>query len=192
MTDTFNDSRDDEDMLNVSDISESAPSSQESLSEVEMQAQKIRELELKIAGYDEKLLRARADFDNYRKRVQREMGELAGSVKSATLSDLLPVFDHYQFAVQAMNSGSDYDSLKQGMNLILEEFERFFKNIGVQKISATPGEPFDPKWHEAVSMENSSEYNENQIVREMKSGYRVDDRLIRAATVVVSSGSQTG
>jgi molecular chaperone GrpE len=197
MSEQFNTNINDDmdNMMQTDDDAVSLSSSPENqadvpLTEEEIQAAKFQELELKLADSNDKLLRTRADFDNYRKRMQREMGELASSIKSSTLADLFPVFDHFQFAVQAVNTSNDIDSLKQGMNLILGEFDRFFNSNGVQKISTNPGDPFDPKWHEAVSMEESSEIKENHLIREMKSGYRIDDRLIRPATVVVSSGKR--
>ncbi len=147
----------------------------------------VTELEAQLAESHDKHLRLRADFDNYRKRMQRDLVDAREFSRLGTLEEILPVLDHFQMAMAYANQSADYATLKQGMDMILVEFERCFENLGVTRIVCV-GEPFDPNHHEAVATEPSDEVPDGVILRETKAGYRLGDRLLRAPAVVVSSG----
>ncbi len=145
------------------------------------------DLKTQLDQAQERYLRARAEMDNYRKRVQREFGEIRNASKVMVVSDFLTVFDHFQMATEHAEKNGDFNTLKQGMDMILTEFRRAFESLGVEQVSAV-GKEFDPTEHEAVAHEPSQEIPAGQVLQQWKCGYRMGERLIRPATVVVSSG----
>jgi len=148
-----------------------------------------KDYEKTIAELNDKLLRQKAEADNYRKRMQREMTELRRIVKQGTIQEFLPVCDHFQMAVNHAELNADIDTIKQGMNMILTEFNRVFENLGVEKME-TVGTKFNPQEHEAISQEYSDEIPKDHITKEWKPGYKIAGKLLRPAGVVVSSGSE--
>ncbi len=136
---------------------------------------------------NDKYLRARAEMDNYRRRVQREFGEIRELAKASTIEEFLPVFDHFQMAMLHINENPDINTLKQGMDMILAEFHRTLESLGATALDAT-GREFDPNEHEAVAQEPSDSVPAGKVLRQWKCGYRIGERLLRPATVVVSSG----
>jgi molecular chaperone GrpE len=145
------------------------------------------EIQAMVNDLADKHLRAKAELDNYRKRVQRDFSEIRQQTKSSTIQEFFTVFDHFQMAMDHADENADVATLKQGMDMILAEFKRTFENLGVEQITAA-GKPFDPSEHEAVSQEPSDEVAEGIVIRQWKNGYRMGERLLRPATVVVSSG----
>jgi molecular chaperone GrpE len=141
-----------------------------------------------IADLTDKLLRSRAEFDNYRKRITREFGDVREQAKQRTVAEFLSVYDYFILAVKHMETSSDIGSIKQGMQMILTEFARSFEALGVKEINAE-GQPFDARFHEAVAQEASASVPEGTVIRQWKSGFTVGENLLRAATVVVSSGN---
>ena len=140
-----------------------------------------------IAQANDRYLRARADFENYRKRMTREFGEVRDFSRQQTIAEFLNVYDMFLLAVDHAEQASDLDSMKQGLKMILAEFQRTFENLGVKKIE-TQGQDFDPGIHEATSQEPSEKVPEGKIIREWKAGFMINSKLLRAANVVVSSG----
>lgn len=136
---------------------------------------------------NERLLRVRAEFDNYRKRLQRDMADLRVQVRSATLQEFLPVFDHFEMALAHADQAADPEALTQGMAMIKAEFRRTLESLGVEIIQAE-GQPFDPGYHEAVAQEPSATIPEGHVIKQWKNGFRIGERLIRPAAVVVSAG----
>lgn len=140
-----------------------------------------------LALANDRYLRARADFENYRKRMAREFGEVRDSARQQTIAEFLNVFDMFQLAVDHADQASDLESLKQGLKMILGEFQRTFENLGVKRME-TVGQDFDPTIHEATSQEPSDTVPEGKVIREWKSGFLLNSKLLRTANVVVSSG----
>jgi molecular chaperone GrpE len=147
-------------------------------------------LRQQLEEWKDKSLRARADLDNYRRRVQREMGELRAQERAATLAALLSVLDHFQMARDHFAASPDLPAMKQGLDMIGDEFRNALASLGVQPFDAT-GQPFDPSQHEAVSQEASESVPAGHVLRQWKTGYRLGDQLLRPAVVVVSSGAPT-
>lgn len=138
---------------------------------------------------NDRYVRARAEIDNYRKRAQRELADSRTATKAGTIEEFLTVFDHFQLAMNHAETSGDTAALKQGMDMILKEFERAFQNLGVEQISAE-GQAFDPALHHAVAEEPNDDVPPGEVVREWKPGYRLGERLIRPASVVVSKGPE--
>ena len=140
-----------------------------------------------IADLNDKLLRLHADFDNYRKRMAREANETRERSKIAVITEFLPVYDFYNMAMKHAATSDDVNAIKQGMQMILNEFKRALDSFSIKEI-ATEGKPFDPKFHEAAKTEANENVPEGTIIAQWKPGYMMGERLIRPAMVVVSSG----
>lgn len=166
----------------VSAVSPPAMISQQELDALRVEAAKAKE------NLD-RLLRSQADFDNYRKRVARERQELIRSANEKLLQELFTPLDHFEMGLQSVqppNEVNANDALRQGMEMVLSQFQQFLKSQGVVEIQAS-GQMFDPAQHEAVAHE-SADAPEGQVLRLLRKGYRCNDRLLRAASVVVSKG----
>jgi molecular chaperone GrpE len=152
--------------------------------------EEIVELQAKAAKADEhwdRLLRLTADMDNYRKRAARDRDDAVRNAQERILSKLLPVVDNFEMAMQAAGTaeGASIDSLKSGVQMILSQVKGILTESGVEEIDAA-GKPFDPNLHEAVSQVESADVEEGAVLQQLRKGYKMRDRLMRAATVVVA------
>lgn len=132
----------------------------------------------------DRLLRTAAEFDNYRKRVERERRELSEYAGADILTDLLPIIDDLERALQA-SAGSDAESYRRGVELIHKQMTDLLRKRGVKPIDAV-GTQFDPRYHEAVMQESTDEHREGEVMAELRRGYTLGDRLLRPATVKVA------
>ena len=132
----------------------------------------------------EQFLRAVADFDNYRKRVERERRELSEYAAADVLLELLPIIDNFERALQAP-AGADTDGLRRGVELIHKQMLDLLRKRGVSPIEAH-GADFDPNVHQAVIHEPSDEHREGEVMQELQRGYKLGDRLLRPAMVKVA------
>jgi molecular chaperone GrpE len=150
------------------------------------------ELKAGAAKADEnwdKFLRAAADLDNYRKRVAREKEELARFTSERVLAALLPALDNLERAIDsAQQHGTEDSSLLEGITQVCSQFRRTLAELGLKEVSANAGHPFDPNLHEAVSHVESGEHPEGHVVEQLQRGYKLADRLLRPARVIVSKG----
>jgi len=135
------------------------------------------------------LLRKTAEFDNFRKRTERERSEFARRAAEDLLRDLLPLVDDLERALAVTPKDSDGESYRIGVELIHRQLLELLRKREVTPIAAV-GEPFDPNLHEAVTQEPSDEHPEGTVIREFRRGYRLGDRLLRAAMVIVSAGGR--
>lgn len=133
----------------------------------------------------EQLLRTTADFDNYRKRMRRELDEAKVKGQQDVVRDLLPVFDNLERAVQASGTANDAASVIEGIRMVLKLFEDTAERIGLTRIK-TIGERFDPQVHEAIQQKESADAAPGTILAEVVPGYRFGEKLVRAAMVVVA------
>ena len=124
-----------------------------------------------------------AEFDNYKKRSQKEKESLYSSVLSDVIEVMLPVVDNLENALKAETQDENY---KQGIELVLKQFKDVLKSKGVEEIPAV-GETFDPSLHEAVSSVQDSDKNAQEIVQEYRKGYKIGSRVIRHSMVVVAN-----
>jgi molecular chaperone GrpE len=133
----------------------------------------------------EQLLRTTADFENYRKRMRREVEEAKVKGQQEVVRDILPVFDNLERAVQASSTANDAASVIEGIRMVLKLFEDTAERIGLSRIK-TVGERFDPQVHEAIQQKESAEAAPGTILSEVVPGYRFGEKLVRAAMVVVA------
>lgn len=135
----------------------------------------------------DQLLRTLADFDNYRKRTQREKQDEYRRGKEDVLRDLLPVFDNLERASNSMRPDADVAAIATGVKMVLKLFEDTLSRIGGKRIAAL-GSPFDPNVHEAIAQVESAEHSAGTVAQELVAGYQFGDRLLRPAMVAVSKG----
>lgn len=139
----------------------------------------------KIAELEDKYLRQVAEFDNYRRRVMKEKAELILNGGEKVLTEILPVVDDLERAQQQMEKSTDVDSLKEGVNLIIDKFMKFLKSQGVEQID-TKDKDFDVNFHEAITMIPSpTEEQKGKVIDCVSKGYTLNEKVIRYAKVVV-------
>jgi molecular chaperone GrpE len=142
--------------------------------------------EQKCDEYYDRLLRASAEFDNYKKRTTREMRDVVRYANEKLFKELINVVDNLERAIaSAEQDGKADDPLLQGVRLTLNEVEKILERHNVEPIAAL-GEAFDPNFHQAMMQEESADHAANTVISEMQKGYKLHDRLLRPAMVVVS------
>lgn len=141
--------------------------------------------------YLDQLQRTRADFDNYRKRVERERPMLAEAGVRDLVGELLPVLDNLERALEALVAAGDQGAqgIVAGVEMVKQQLGALLVGRGVEEIPAE-GEAFDPTVHEAVQGVPSPEHPEGTVVAVVERGYRMSDTVIRPARVVVSQGGE--
>lgn len=157
----------------------------------EAKAEKTKEKtpEQQIAELKDSLLRKVAEFDNFRKRKSKDLQDARFNATCGVLESFLTVYDHFKMAMKSVDNGDSLEIVQQGMQMIFSEFGRTFENMGVKEVSAV-GQKFDPMLHDAISKQASDEVEEGMVIQEWKSGYKLNERLLRPAVVVVSSGPE--
>ena len=143
----------------------------------------LTEAQEAIAELNERIVRLTADFDNFRKRAQREKDEARQFANQGLLEKLLPVLDNFEMALTAVKDADP--SVRDGVQMILDQLLGVLKESGVEPVDAT-GKPFDPNLHEALSQEETTEVEEGTVVQQVQRGYKLNDRLVRPARVVVA------
>lgn len=141
------------------------------------------EARAEIGDLSERLLRLQADFENFRKRAQREKDEARQFANQGLLEKLLPVLDNFEMALTAVKDADP--SVRDGVQMILDQLLGVLKESGVEPVDAM-GQPFDPNLHEALSQEETTEVEEGTVVQQVQRGYKLNDRLVRPARVVVA------
>jgi molecular chaperone GrpE len=141
-----------------------------------------------VAKWKDAALRAQAEMDNYRKRVARERDEDYKRAQATLLERLLPVLDNFDLGMMEVRKGDPKSPIVVGMEMIERQLKEFMSSSGVEVIDAT-GAKFDPNLHEAVSQEEDAATPEGHVVRQVRRGFRLRDRLLRAAMVIVSKGA---
>ena len=143
----------------------------------------LTEAQEAIAESNERIVRLTADFDNFRKRAQREKDEARQFANQGLLEKLLPVLDNFEMALTAVKDADP--SVRDGVQMILDQLLGVLKESGVEPVDAM-GQPFDPNLHEALSQEETTEVEEGTVVQQVQRGYKLNDRLVRPARVVVA------
>jgi molecular chaperone GrpE len=150
----------------------------------------IDRLKAEAAENWDKFLRTAAELDNYRKRVAREKEELARYTSERVVAALLPVLDNFERALAATEQHTaDNVALLDGLKQIQTQFRRTLEEFGLKEVIVHEGHPFDPNLHEAVGHVESAEHAEGHVIEQLQRGYKLADRLLRPARVVVSKGT---
>ncbi|MEI6872704.1 MAG: nucleotide exchange factor GrpE [Verrucomicrobiota bacterium] len=147
----------------------------------------IGQIQADLERFRDLALRSQADFENYRKRAIREREEAVRFANFSFVEKIVPVLDSFELGLAAARSNEAAAPIVSGMEMVRRQLDEVLHQFGVEAVDAT-GHPFDPNLHEAVAQEPSSEVVEGSVVRQLRKGYRLKDRLVRAALVVVSGG----
>lgn len=142
----------------------------------------------KADEYYDRLLRQTAEFDNYKKRMARERIEAVQYANQSLLLKLINVMDHFDMALAAANQvqqDASLQSFKTGIDMIYSQLKSSLTDSGLEEIN-TQNQPFNPSWHEAISQKETTDIPEGQIVEQLRKGYKLNNRLLRAASVVVA------
>lgn len=142
-----------------------------------------QKLQLENKELNDKLLRQMAEFDNYKKRTAKEKQELSGYTKSLCLQDFLNIIDNFERALTFESKDEDF---KKGMEMILNQLNEAIKNQGVEEVEAL-GTEFNPEMHNAINQVEDENFGENTVCQVMQKGYKIGDRIIRHAMVVVAN-----
>lgn len=160
-----------------------------STSEAPLTSEELAALKAKAGKADEhwsQLLRTTADFDNYKKRAARERQDAQKFATESMLEKLIPVLDNFEMAMlAAQQPTATPDSLRSGVSMIHQQLRNVLSDAGLQEIIAQ-GQTFDPNIHEAVSEQESAEVEEGRVLQQLRKGYRLRERLLRPATVIVA------
>ena len=160
----------------------------ESPSELLVAQQALTAKAEELQALNDKYLRLAAEFDNYKRLAQRDQRDQIRFGNEQLLKELLPVVDNLERAIKASKEDGSSEVLIQGVELTLKQLSGALSKFGVQAIP-TVGEPFDPSGHQAVASVPSEQVPSQHVVEEFQRGYRLHDRILRAAMVTVSAGS---
>jgi molecular chaperone GrpE len=136
----------------------------------------------------DRLLRLQADFENFKKRTRRERGELVRRAAEDLMTELLPILDHFELGFENASNHEANPNVVEGFQIVYNQMVSGLKKHGLEPIDAV-GQPFDPHLHEAITYLPSEEHPADHVIQQTRRGYMLGDRLLRAAQVVVSSGS---
>jgi len=153
---------------------------------IEEQNRRIEELEKELLEYKDSYIRLMAEFDNYKKRTAREKEGIYSNACADVVSAFLPVMDTLELAMNSINSSGSVDSIRQGVEMLMNQVLDVFRNLGVEEIPAL-GEKFDHNLHEAVMHVEDENYDENVVVEVLKKGYRLKDKVLRHSVVKVAN-----
>lgn len=146
--------------------------------------QKI-DLQAELDRYRDQALRAAADLENYRKRMIREKEEAIRFANAGILERILPILDNFQLGLDAARGDAAAKGIVDGFSMVHRQLGDFLVSSGLQPIDAE-GQPFDPKLHEALGHESDPAQADGVVLRQMRRGYRLGDRLIRPSSVIVN------
>jgi len=145
---------------------------------------KEQQLQEQYNDLDDRYKRLFAEFENYKKRTQKESLEKYNFITSDVVTKILPIMDNLQNAVNAKTEDTAY---QDGVRMVLDQFNNCFRTLNVEEIIATPGTNFDPELHEAVQHIDDPEKGSNEIVQEFRKGYKIGNKVIRHSMVIVAN-----
>ncbi|MCP5535155.1 MAG: nucleotide exchange factor GrpE [Akkermansiaceae bacterium] len=194
--DTINEENPAQDVHDELSVEESSPAPEAAADETGESAEEVEidpweALEIEAAKWKDQAIRTAAELDNFRKRMTREKLDAVRYGNQSLLEELLPVLDNFDMGMQAaaQEQGS---MLYMGMDMVHKQLGEFLCSQNVREIPAEIGGEFDPKVHEALSQEASDEIGEGKIVRVVRKGYTIGDRLLRPSNVIVALGASAG
>ena len=176
-----------EDTTSDSDNSSNDSSNEESSEEtaVDPKDEEIQQLQLKANENEEKYLRLYAEFENYKRRIQKENETNKTYQSQRVLTDILPTIDNIERALQIEGDDESFKSLQKGVQMVHESLLRALKDNGLEEIESE-GQSFDPNVHQAVVQDDNPEYESGVITQELQKGYKLKDRVLRPSMVKVN------
>ena len=166
---------------------EQGPGEEESLEE------RLKAEDTKAKEYYDRLLRVTAEFENYKKRMEREMSDFRKFANESLVKDILPIIDNLERALEIPygNNENAFNSMREGVQMTLKGLLSSLERFDVVPIESL-NKPFDPHFHQAVMQEESEGHDENTVSKELQKGYMMNERLLRPAMVVVSKKPGAG
>lgn len=173
----------------VADAGDVAVSDGETVEAGELAA--LREKAAQAEAMKERYLRAVADLENFRKRSVRDRQEAVQFANQGLMEKLVPALDNLDMALAAVSSasGDASEAMKTGVQMVLGQLRAVLRESGLEEIDAT-GQAFDPSWHEAVSETVTADVPEGHVAQQLRKGYRLHQRLLRPASVIVARAPQ--
>lgn len=168
----------------ASEAGENEAGASEAGASEELQKQ-LEELRSQAEESHQRLLRAQADFDNFRRRTRQEKEELAKYASMKLIEQLLPVMDNFERAISSSKENKDFEALVKGIDMVFRQFDQILGEEGLKPME-TVGQPFNPDIHQAIMQVQSEEHAEGTIVEEVQKGYFLKDKVLRPALVKVS------
>ena len=153
----------------------------ELLEAMTLEAHKLAE---ELATEKEKYLRVMAEYDNFRKRSQKERENIYADVRADTITKILPVYDNLE---RALNQETADDAYRRGVEMTMNQLKEILEKLGVAEIDAKPGDKFDPTVHNAVMHVEDDAQGEGVVVEEFQKGFRLGDKVIRCSVVKVAN-----
>lgn len=154
---------------------------------VEVPKAEYEALKLKAAEretYYDKFLRIQAEFDNAKKRMEKDRSDLLRYANDGFLLEFLPILDNLESAEKHIKEAKDFKAVQEGVDMIQLQIQKFLKDIGVERVK-TVGEKFDPHLHDAIEVDEAGG-DDGKIIAELKPGYRINGRLLRPASVKIA------
>ena len=149
----------------------------------------LAEKDREISSFKDKVLRIGAEFENFKKRMEREKGDYMKYALESFAKELLPFLDNLERAIQTAKESPDVDKIVEGLELTLNGYLGTLEKFGLRQFVAE-GRMFDPNYHEALGVEEHDGVEENTVIKELLKGYALHERVIRPALVVVSKKGQ--
>ncbi|WP_210125419.1 nucleotide exchange factor GrpE [Staphylococcus sp. GDY8P85P] len=176
-----------EDTTSDSDNSSNDSSNEDSSEEtaVDPKDEEIQQLQLKANESEEKYLRLYAEFENYKRRIQKENETNKTYQSQRVLTDILPTIDNIERALQIEGDDESFKSLQKGVQMVHESLLRALKDNGLEEIE-TEGQAFDPNFHQAVVQDDNPDFKSGDITQELQKGYKLKDRVLRPSMVKVN------
>ncbi|WP_246021683.1 nucleotide exchange factor GrpE [Paenibacillus zeisoli] len=165
--------------VNSTDAGEGAASAQSAVSA------ELEQLRNEVQEHQQRFLRSQADFDNFRRRTQKEKEELGKYASAKLITELLPVVDNLDRALAAVKENAEAESFSKGVDMIFRQLEGILSAEGLTPMNSV-GQPFNPEYHQAIMQVESDEYEEGIVVEEVQKGYLLKDKVLRPAMVKVS------
>lgn len=149
----------------------------------------LSRLQADLDRFRDLALRSQADFENFRKRAAREKEDAVKYSNSSFLEKLMPILDSFELGLNSARAENEGSPIFAGMEMVQRQLSDFLADVGVQTIDAT-GQKFDPNLHEAIAQEVNPGVEEGTVLRQLRKGYRLKDRLLRPANVIVSKSGR--
>ena len=148
----------------------------------------IAQMQSDLERFRDLALRSQADFDNFRKRAAREKEDAIKYSNGSFLDRLIPILDSFELGLSAARTDAGAGAILAGLEMVSRQLQDFLRDSGVVPVDAEPGTTFDPNVHEAVSQQESADNAEGAVMQQLRKGFKLRDRLLRPAMVVVSKG----
>ena len=153
------------------------------LEPIEVLEKDLQETKDELEEQKDKFIRLQAETDNFRKRLSREKEEFSQYANERLFKELIPIFDNFERALE--DPSNEIKSLKEGLDMILKQFNTFLEKEKVEPIKAI-GEKFNPEFHEALTSEESNDHEEDTIISQFVKGYKINNRVLRPSQVIIA------